>query len=65
MLLRFLIVFGSLGILPSEPVVYYNSKYEHIDVEMILNNKRMVNHYAACMLNQGPCPPEGLELKSE
>ncbi|XP_066142558.1 uncharacterized protein [Euwallacea fornicatus] len=41
----------------------YATKYDHLDVEMILNNRRMVNYYAACLLSQGPCPPEGVEFK--
>ncbi|XP_030749779.1 uncharacterized protein LOC115877657 [Sitophilus oryzae] len=44
-------------------VQYYASKYEHIDVESILNNRRMVNYYTACLLSKGPCPPEGVDLK--
>ncbi|KAJ8966918.1 hypothetical protein NQ314_003229 [Rhamnusium bicolor] len=44
---------------------YYASKYDHIDVETLLNNRRMVNYYTACMLSKGPCPPEGLEFKRE
>nr|AKK25148.1 chemosensory protein 4 [Dendroctonus ponderosae] len=41
----------------------YASKYDHIDVGAILNNRRMVNYYSACLLSQGACPPEGVELK--
>lgn len=44
---------------------YYASKYDHIDVGTILNNRRMVNYYSACLLSQGACPPEGVELKSK
>ncbi|XP_050513898.1 uncharacterized protein LOC126889563 isoform X2 [Diabrotica virgifera virgifera] len=46
-----------------EETEFYTTKYDHVDVEMILNNRRLVNYYTACMLNKGPCPPEGLELK--
>nr|WJJ63294.1 chemosensory protein 9 [Pachyrhinus yasumatsui] len=52
------------GARPAEPAVkYYASKYDHIDVEAILNNRRMVNYYSACLLSKGPCPPEGVEFK--
>lgn len=47
------------------PADYYATKYDHIDVESILNNKRMVTHYAACLISKGPCPPDGLEFKSK
>nr|XP_023025989.1 ejaculatory bulb-specific protein 3-like [Leptinotarsa decemlineata] len=57
-------VAGLFGLVVTVPAEYYATKYDHIDIEMILNNRRMVNYYTACMLNKGPCPPEGLEFKS-
>ncbi|XP_019881929.2 uncharacterized protein LOC109609659 isoform X2 [Aethina tumida] len=45
------------------PVDYYTTKYDRVDVDAILNNRRLVNYYSACMLSQGPCPPDGLEFK--
>nr|AIX97072.1 chemosensory protein 4 [Dastarcus helophoroides] len=45
------------------PVEYYATKYDHLDIERILNNRRMVNYYASCLLNKGPCPPQGTEFK--
>ncbi|KAJ3647309.1 hypothetical protein Zmor_019193 [Zophobas morio] len=45
------------------PADHYQSRYDHLDIESILNNRRMVNYYAACLLSQGPCPPQGLDLK--
>ncbi|XP_074034585.1 chemosensory protein 6 isoform X2 [Leptinotarsa decemlineata] len=56
-------VAGLFGLVVTVPAEYYATKYDHIDIEMILNNRRMVNYYTACMLNKGPCPPEGLEFK--
>ncbi|CAH1988475.1 unnamed protein product [Acanthoscelides obtectus] len=53
-----------LGVVLAAPVQYYATKYDHIDVEMILNNRRMVNYYSGCLLNKGPCPPEGVEFKT-
>lgn len=41
----------------------YKYKYDHLDIDEILNNRRLVNYYAACMLDRGPCPPEGMEFK--
>nr|APC94298.1 chemosensory protein 3 [Pyrrhalta aenescens] len=62
------IVVGLSGLVVPAPVLedgeqYYTTKYDHVDIEMILNNRRLVSYYAACMLNKGPCPPEGLEFK--
>lgn len=48
-----------------EPIVYYATKYDHLDLEEILSNRRMVKYYANCLLSKGPCTPQGLELKSE
>ncbi|XP_072396758.1 uncharacterized protein [Diabrotica undecimpunctata] len=61
------VIAGLCGLVVSAPAPeeteFYTTKYDHVDVEMILNNRRLVNYYTACMLSQGPCPPEGLELK--
>ncbi|CAH1116684.1 unnamed protein product [Phaedon cochleariae] len=58
-----LLVCSLFGLVAVVPIKYYHSKYDHVDVEMILNNRRMVKYYAACILNEGPCPPEGVEFK--
>lgn len=52
-----------IGLTIAAPADYYASKYDHIDVEAILNNKRMVTYYTACLVSKGPCPPDGLEFK--
>lgn len=45
------------------PGGYYTSRYDALDIDDILNHKRLVYHYAACLLNRGPCPPQALDLK--
>lgn len=45
------------------PGGFYTTRYDHIDVENILNQKRLVYYYAECLLDRGPCPPQGLEFK--
>lgn len=47
------------------PGGYYTTRYDHLDIENILNQKRLVVYYAACLLDKGPCPPQGTEFKSE
>lgn len=60
------VVILTVGLADAKPAVkHYASKYDHIDVETILNNPRMVKYYSACLLSQGPCPPEGVEFKSK
>nr|CAD7604573.1 unnamed protein product [Timema genevievae] len=41
----------------------YPDKYDHLNVDEILQNKRTTNVYIKCVLDKGPCPPEGQELK--
>ncbi|CAH0550183.1 unnamed protein product [Brassicogethes aeneus] len=53
----------ALGVVSAAPLEPYSSRYEHINADMILNNKRLMTYYATCMLSKGPCPPEGLEFK--
>jgi hypothetical protein len=43
----------------------YNDKYDHIDVDAILRNDRILSSYIKCMLDKGPCTAEGKNLKSE
>jgi hypothetical protein len=43
----------------------YTTKYDNVDVESILNNRRILTNYIKCMLDEGPCTPDGRELKSE
>lgn len=47
------------------PGGYYKTRYDHLDIETILNQKRLVQYYAACLLNKGPCTPQGIEFKRE
>ncbi|XP_018563026.1 cell wall integrity and stress response component 3-like isoform X2 [Anoplophora glabripennis] len=63
-LLPVLVAAGTLlGLIDGANAQHYASKYDHIDVDAILNNRRIVNYYAACLLSEGPCPPEGIEFK--
>jgi hypothetical protein len=43
----------------------YTTKYDNVDVDSILSNNRILTNYIKCMLDEGPCTPEGRELKSE
>lgn len=47
------------------PGGFYQTRYDALDVDDVLNHKRLVHHYAACLLNRGPCPPQGTDLKRE
>lgn len=41
----------------------YDTKYDNIDLNEILENDRLLKNYVNCLLNQGPCTPDGQELK--
>ncbi|KAI5710147.1 hypothetical protein M8J76_008655 [Diaphorina citri] len=41
----------------------YPTRYDSIDVDLILSNDRIMRRYIECILNKGPCTREGLELK--
>ncbi|XP_021913269.1 putative odorant-binding protein A10 isoform X2 [Zootermopsis nevadensis] len=40
-----------------------SSKYEYVDVDALLSNHRTLNNYVNCVLDKGPCTPEGRDLK--
>lgn len=41
----------------------YTTKYDNIDVEEILKSDRLFNNYFKCLMDEGPCTPDGNELK--
>lgn len=43
----------------------YTNKYDNIDLDEILNNRRLLRNYVNCLLDKGNCTPDGNELKSK
>lgn len=43
----------------------YTTKYDNVDIDVVLNTERLLNGYVNCLLDQGPCTPDAAELKSE
>ncbi|KAL1399988.1 hypothetical protein pipiens_002137 [Culex pipiens pipiens] len=41
----------------------YTTKYDKIDLDDILKSDRLFKNYYACLLDDGPCTPEGSYLK--
>nr|AXF48703.1 chemosensory protein CSP3 [Lobesia botrana] len=41
----------------------YTDKYDNINLDEILENKRLLQAYVNCILDKGKCTPEGKELK--
>lgn len=46
-------------------VIKYTTKYDNIDIDRVLHSKRLMRNYVNCLLDKGPCTPEGKELKSK
>ncbi|CAD7091999.1 unnamed protein product [Hermetia illucens] len=42
----------------------YTQKYDNIDVDSVLSNDRIRSNYVKCLLETGPCTPEGRELRN-
>lgn len=43
----------------------YTTKYDNIDLEDLVQNDRLLRNYVDCLLDQGSCTPDGMELKRE
>ncbi|XP_044743542.1 ejaculatory bulb-specific protein 3-like [Chrysoperla carnea] len=46
-----------------EPKGTYTTKYDNINLDDILSNKRLLKNYVKCLLSEGPCTNDGAELK--
>nr|AVM86425.1 chemosensory protein [Corythucha ciliata] len=42
----------------------YTTSYDKVDIDNIFKNERLYKKYLECLLDKGPCPPEGKELKT-
>ncbi|KAJ8717281.1 hypothetical protein PYW08_005680 [Mythimna loreyi] len=42
----------------------YTDKYDHVNVDEILDNRKLLVPYIKCTLDQGRCTPDGRELKA-
>lgn len=43
----------------------YDTKYDNINLDDLLKNDRLRKNYVKCLLNEGPCTPDAIELKSK
>ncbi|RZC42384.1 chemosensory protein [Asbolus verrucosus] len=41
----------------------YTTKYDNMDIDEILSSERLLKNYFNCIMDRGPCVPEGAELK--
>ena len=61
----FALVVVAFAVVAARPDDKYTTKYDNIDLNEILKNKRLLKGYVNCLLEKGPCSPDGTELKSE
>lgn len=43
----------------------YDSKFDNVDIDEILNQERLLNNYIKCLESQGPCTPDAKMLKGK
>jgi len=41
----------------------YTNKFDNINVDDVLSNRRILGNYIKCLMETGPCTAEGRELK--
>nr|CAD7577205.1 unnamed protein product [Timema californicum] len=58
-----LVILGVVSGAPTPAEKKYTNRYDHLNVDDILANKRTTDVYVKCVMDKGPCPPEGQELK--
>lgn len=43
----------------------YTTKFDNVDLDQILASDRLLKNYHKCLMEKGPCTPDGTELKSK
>lgn len=59
------ILFAVSSLILAQDKIMYTTKYDNIDVEAIIKSDRLLNNYVGCLLDEKPCTPDGIELKSK
>lgn len=63
--MRWVIQLISLALIGAALGEQYTDRYDNLNVEEILANRRLFIPYIKCVLEQGRCVPEAKELKSK
>ncbi|CAG9795821.1 unnamed protein product [Diatraea saccharalis] len=59
-----LCVIAVAGVALARPEDKYTDRFDSINIQEILKNRRLLVPYVHCALDKGKCTPEGKELKS-
>lgn len=54
----------TLAVVAARPDTTYTSRFDNVDVDRILNTKRLFDSYFKCLMGEGKCTPDGKELKT-
>ncbi|CAH0387713.1 unnamed protein product [Bemisia tabaci] len=46
------------------PAETYTTEFDGIDIDSVLKNEKLLDAYAKCLLDEGPCTREGRTLKT-
>lgn len=60
-----LLVVVASTVVVAAPQDKYTIKYDNVNLDQILNNNRLLDSYFKCLMDKGPCTPDGEELKSK
>ncbi|CAH2042431.1 unnamed protein product, partial [Iphiclides podalirius] len=56
-------LFAAMSVVLARPE-HYTDRYDNVNLDEILDNKRLLEGYIKCILDEGKCSPDGKELKS-
>ncbi|KAL9707833.1 hypothetical protein quinque_011351 [Culex quinquefasciatus] len=56
-------VLALIALVSAQEAEQYTTKYDNIDLDEILKSDRLFNNYYKCLMDEGPCTPDGNELK--
>ncbi|KAJ8717923.1 hypothetical protein PYW07_005853 [Mythimna separata] len=59
-----LCLFALVALAVARPDGKYTDRYDSVNLDQILSNRRLLVPYIKCMLDQGKCTPDGKELKT-
>nr|QXT24549.1 chemosensory protein 3 [Spodoptera frugiperda] len=58
-----LCVLSVAALVVARPEDHYTDRYDNVDLDEILSNRRLLVPYVKCILDQGKCAPDAKELK--
>nr|XP_022911067.1 ejaculatory bulb-specific protein 3-like [Onthophagus taurus] len=62
---QFIFIAFCLTAVVAVAVEKYTTRYDGVNLDDILKNKRLLKGYTNCLLDKGPCSPDGTELKTD